>query len=318
MKLEKKNADDNPEEELYGIQKERNIRQVQFGLGKKFLTWYGSNVYFNKSTRLLGYINMPKSPGKKGKIQSPVGQYWLDTLYICEYCFKYTDQLKELESHISHCLYAKKAPGRIMYKSPDITIRRVKGWKHELYCQCLCLFTKLFLDNKSMYFKLPHYEFYIIYKTGSTKPMGYFSKDILSYARYNLACILTFPPYQRQHVGTYLMEFSYKLSKLEGIASGPETPLSPFGLISYINYWSRIIAMELLEGELMGYNYVTLEMISKVTGFRISDIITTFKQLDCLDENDNILLNKLKMWAKGKSKHLKGYYLDNEYFLADA
>lgn len=33
-------------EMLYGILNERNIRQIQFGLNKKFSTWYGSAVYF--------------------------------------------------------------------------------------------------------------------------------------------------------------------------------------------------------------------------------------------------------------------------------
>lgn len=103
-----------------------------------------------------------------------------------------------------------------------------------------------------MYFKLDNYDFYIIYQTSTNKPMGFFSKDLLSYQRNNLACILTLPPYQRRGIGSILIDFSYKLSIREGQVSGPEKPLSPFGLVSYLKYWSSVICWQLLEGNLSG------------------------------------------------------------------
>lgn len=48
-------------------------------------------------------------------------------------------------------------------------------------------------------------------------PVGYFSKEKYSDLGYNLACILTFPSYQRKGYGRFLIAFSYELSKKVGV-----------------------------------------------------------------------------------------------------
>lgn len=294
---------------LYGILDERNIKEVQFGIDKRFPTWYGSNVYFDSENKILGYIEHDNIRNKPER-----AQFWLDTLYVCEYCFKYTNQEEALAGHALHCEFRNHPPGRIKYKSPKYTIRRVKGFKHRLFCQCLCLFTKLFLDNKSMYFKVDHYDFYIIYEHDSTKPLGFFSKDLVSYFRNNLACILVFPPYQRRQLGTLLLDFSYTISKFEGLVSGPETPLSPFGLIGYLKYWSMKICWEFSEGELANLEKVTLENISAVTGFRINDIILTLKYMGCLGESNDVYLSVLR---KKLNRNAFNSLINGDYLLLD-
>lgn len=307
----------NDTNDTYGILDECNIKQVQFGIEKRFKTWYGSTVYFRSNKKTIGCKK--KSRGiqeKSSKIVEVNEQYWLDTLYICEYCFKYYDTAKELIHHEVKCVYKTRLPGRIKYKSPDYTIRRVRGKKHELFCQCLCLFTKLFLDNKSVYFRILSYEFYIVYETKGNIPMGFFSKDLFSYNRDNLACILVFPPYQKKRLGTMLIDFSYRLSKNEGILAGPELPLSPFGLVCYLKFWSFSIIWYLTKGELSGCDQVSLTQIAEVTGIRINEVIMTLKYLDCITEDNEILMQVLSEKARDYRIE-QGFMIKEQYLLVN-
>lgn len=327
----------NDEDQLYGILEKPNIDYVQFGIDKKFHTWYGTNVYFENGTRELG-IRIENRAGTneigKKTIQSAINnkenhnqkneKMWLDTLYVCEYCFKYTEEPERLKEHAELCPYKDHLPGKIKYKSPQYIIRRVKGSKHKLFSQCLCLFTKLFLDNKSMYFKVDNYEFYVLYETGGNKPMGFFSKDLLSYQQNNLACILVFPPYQRRQLGTLLIEFSYCISRQQNLITGPELPLSPFGLICYLYYWSNLIAFELLDGQLSERASVSLNELSQATGIRVEDVTTTVTHLGCLDSNDNICIGTVREWSRNQKAAKKKMIdangrimLDHECLLID-
>ncbi|AET40475.1 histone acetyltransferase Ecym_6077 [Eremothecium cymbalariae DBVPG len=299
--------------DLYGILEKPNIREVQFGLDKRFRTWYGITVYFANDRKSLGYKF--KHSGTSERNPEPNGDYfWLDTLLVCEYCFKYYDETDEFIAHERCCRYKRRPPGRIKYLSPEYSIRKVKGTKHELFCQCLCLFTKLFLDNKSVYFRMTGYEFYILYETNSNKPLGFFSKDQYSYNRNNLACILVFPPYQRRNLGTLLIDFSYRLSKNDGIISGPELPLSPFGLIGYLKFWSFSIAWHITEGDLSDRHKISLNTISEVTGIRVADVLTVLKHMQCLTENDEILLPVVRRWAKDHNVE-RGFMLKEQYLV---
>ena len=105
--------------------------------------------------------------------------------------------------------------------------------------------------------------------------MGYFSKEKHSEDGYNLACILTLPPYQRKGYGKFLIAFSYELSKKEGKVGTPERPLSDLGAVSYRSYWTRAVlaALHAHRGNL------SIRDISDLTAVRTDDVVKTLEVL---------------------------------------
>jgi hypothetical protein len=131
---------------------------------------------------------------------------------------------------------------------------------HQLFCQNLSLFAKLFLDNKSVFFDVTGFKYFLLVYTPATEPpadateitqprsqiVGFFSKEKMSWDNNNLACILIFPPWQRKGLGALLMGISYEISRREGLLGGPEKPISDLGKRGYKRFWAGEIARWLL------------------------------------------------------------------------
>ncbi|KAK6461064.1 acyl-CoA N-acyltransferase [Scheffersomyces coipomensis] len=317
---------------FYGMLDTPNIKEVTFGK-YTFNTWYGNAAYFNSQDfnhSALGYeySNMiaadPTLRRKsRGSIttngdESQQDNFWLDHLFVCEFCFKYTSTYNDFQKHRIGCTHnvIKPKVGKLVYRD-DVTpyyIREVKGYMQPLFCQNLCLFGKLFLDDKSVYYNIDHFNFYIIYgydysdigdEERYCKPMGFFSKERLAYDNdNNLACICIFPPFQRRHLGSLLIEFSYELAKETPgqYYSGPEFPLSPFGKVSYYTYWSRKL-VSVIHSHLKDENSTfTLRDLSQWTRFRKEDILLTLEYMKLLqqdqDGNVTLLLGNLDIFCK--------------------
>ncbi|KAF9146638.1 3-ketoacyl-CoA thiolase 5, peroxisomal [Mortierella sp. GBA39] len=170
-------------------------------------------------------------------------------LFICEYCLKYIRTVESFITHTKTTCKRKRPPGTVVYSKGINKIYKVDGKTNKLYCQNLCLLAKLFLDNKTLYFDVPGFQFFVLTETRTGDradvPVGFFSKEIVSYDGYNLACILVLPPFQRKSYGKLLIEFSYELTKIEGKVGSPEKPLSDLGKLGYVSYWITAILREL-------------------------------------------------------------------------
>ncbi|KAF4471569.1 histone acetyltransferase [Fusarium albosuccineum] len=232
-----------------------------------------------------------KSSSRRDREHPPV----LERLYVCPSCFKYSKEIVAWWGHVGICERRTNIPGRKIYTHPqgrrkvlvphdtrapgakrrrgegniryveeivqdegEWSIWEVDGEKDGLFCQNLSLFAKLFLDNKSVFFDVTGFNYFLLVYTPPTKPAsaedqpqtpqitGFFSKEKMSWDNNNLACILIFPPWQRKGLGALLMGASYEISRREGILGGPEKPISDLGKKGYKRYWAGEIARWLL------------------------------------------------------------------------
>ncbi|CAH2324981.1 histone acetyltransferase KAT5 isoform X1 [Pelobates cultripes] len=210
----------------------------------------------------------------------------LPVLYLCEFCLKYLKSLKCLQRHLTKC-NLRHPPGNEIYRKGTISFFEIDGRKNKSYSQNLCLLAKCFLDHKTLYYDTDPFLFYIMteYDSKGFHIVGYFSKEKESTEDYNVACILTLPPYQRRGYGKLLIEFSYELSKVEGKTGTPEKPLSDLGLLSYRSYWSQTILEILMElkSETGERPQITINDISELTSIKKEDVISTLQYLNLIN-----------------------------------
>ncbi|KAL2163498.1 hypothetical protein VTH06DRAFT_5556 [Thermothelomyces fergusii] len=236
----------------------------------------------------------------------------LDRLYVCPRCFKYSKELVTWWKHVRWCERRGYLPGRQIYTHPkgkrtvlvpagpapkqgrgnkrgsvgqrlvervvqdegEWSIREVDGEQDVLFCQNLSLFAKLFLDNKSVFFDVTGFNYFLLVYTppppapppaatpsaaspemrpvtpaparNRSQIVGFFSKEKMSWDNNNLACILVFPPWQRKGLGSLLMGVSYEISRREGVLGGPEKPISDLGKKGYKRFWAGEICRWIL------------------------------------------------------------------------
>ncbi|GAA5942451.1 uncharacterized protein JCM15063_006253 [Sporobolomyces koalae] len=164
-------------------------------------------------------------------------------LWICDRCFKYMADLQGWKVHQKECEMTHP-PGRRVYQRGATSIWEVDGATAKLYCQNLCLFAKLFIEHKYMFFDVEAFSFYLLTEATAKQEwvLGYFSKEKISYDDYNLACIVVFPPFRQKGWATLLIEFSYELSRrLSRTPGTPERPLSELGQAGYLAHWTSVL-----------------------------------------------------------------------------
>eukprot|EP01006_Ploeotia_vitrea_P020328 TRINITY_DN52602_c0_g1_i1.p1 TRINITY_DN52602_c0_g1~~TRINITY_DN52602_c0_g1_i1.p1 ORF type:complete len:411 (-),score=13.59 TRINITY_DN52602_c0_g1_i1:108-1340(-) len=197
-------------------------------------------------------------------------------MHMCEYCLLYTPQLSNYLDHRKVC---KKTapPGRSVYCKDELAIFELDGRRHKLYCQCLSLLSKLFLDGKTLFFDVENFYYYVLTvknHEGRHCPVGYFSKE-KQMTTNNLSCILTFPPYQGKGYGRLLIQFSYELSKRDSKYGTPEKPLSDLGRVCYYAYWKHTLIAVMHNNP----SCQSLKDLCDATGMLPMDVVVTLNSL---------------------------------------
>lgn len=203
-----------------------------------------------------------------------------DVIYIDDFTLQFFGSKKQFERFRSKCTL-RHPPGNEIYRDDYVSFFEIDGRKQRTWCRNVCLFSKLFLDHKTLYYDVDPFLFYCMTRRDEQGHhlVGYFSKEKESAEGYNLACILTLPQYQRMGYGRLLIEFSYELSKKEGKVGSPEKPLSDLGLLSYRAYWADTIIKLLMEND---SDHITIDEISSRTSMTTTDILHTAQTLSML------------------------------------
>jgi len=198
-------------------------------------------------------------------------------LFICEFCLKYLPSEFVAWRHKLKCP-AKHPPGDEIYRDGSLSVWEVDGRKKTEYCQCLCLMAKLFLGSKTLYYDVDPFLFYVLteWDDFGYHFVGYFSKEKRPASQNNVSCILVMPIHQRKGYATFLIEFSYLLTRIEDKEGSPEKPLSDMGLTAYRSYWDLTISKHLLE---LGNKPFSVKDIMARTGMTADDVVHSLERL---------------------------------------
>jgi len=199
-----------------------------------------------------------------------------DTLFFNEFDLHFVKKRAALARYMKRC-DAAHPPGDEIYRNGAISVFEIDGARSRTYCQNLCLLAKLFLDHKTLYYDVEPFLFYVLTECDEhgCHPVAYFSKEKYSEGDFNLACILTLPPYQKKGYGRFLIAFSYELSRAEGKVGTPERPLSDLGLVSYRSYWAYAL-LSILQAH---KGPISIRQLSEKSGIRADDVTSTMQAL---------------------------------------
>ncbi|EUC46617.1 hypothetical protein COCMIDRAFT_35729 [Bipolaris oryzae ATCC 44560] len=268
----------------------------------------------------------------------------VERLYVCQWCFKYSKELVGFLGHLKACpLRNTPPPGINVYTKDNYSLYEIDGEKNKLYAQNLSLFAKLFLDTKSVFYDVTTFLYYLLVAHNPTpsipntnleeettpsgvgaqgQVVGFFSKEKMSWDNNNLACILVFPPWQKQGLGQLLMGASYEMSRREERLGGPEKPLSDLGRIAYNHYWSQTLARTLLSCP--SKKTLTVQELREKTYIVPEDIIATLQLMDVLEQKKkggaDAVINKAKVraWADKHKVDVKSCPVDPDAFIVRA
>ncbi|KAF4654966.1 hypothetical protein FOL47_009681, partial [Perkinsus chesapeaki] len=234
----------------------KNIRFVKVGQDPPIYTWF----YSPYPPEVVGRLHL--QPGDTR--DDPSTQ-----LDICKGCFMPFGDETEMFCHMANC-NVNNPPGRLIWRKVFedhvLGVVEVDGQSNDTYCENLVLFTKLFLEGKSLsehvtnrrelvksfwFYMLVQWDYPEEVPTSptmmpiSSRPphfVGYFSKEKVDRQfSHILSCIMVLPTYQRHGYGKFLVNLAFELSDRENRHGSAERPFSPSGHILLHAVWARRI-----------------------------------------------------------------------------
>ncbi|KAF4682195.1 hypothetical protein FOZ60_010970 [Perkinsus olseni] len=243
-------------------------------------------------------------------------------LHICKRCFRPFASEREMFSHMTTCSVANP-PGVLIWRKVSgdkvLGVVEVDGQSNEDYCENLVLFTKLFLEGKSLSEHqsnrrdlVKSFWFYVLVQwdhpeevpasptamPGSTRPphfVGYFSKEKVDRQfSHILSCIMVLPSFQRHGYGKFLVNLAFELSDRENRHGSAERPFSPSGHVLLHAVWARRI-LEFLDrtreeeaGRSSVACTVNIASIAHATSVIPSDIWSTLTEAGLLPSQNKL------------------------------
>lgn len=178
-------------------------------------------------------------------------------LNVCSKCISIHPTKRSLEMHMAVCsvpflpIYEENGQeaGGTAFKMSKISSLEKK--------QLLCLLARMFIKSKTAFYGVSNFDVFIVY---DTEIMGYFSRP--RGGDYSLSCLLVWPCFARQGLGSLLIDFSCVRPRGLSTARGPERPLSKKAIFCFRKYWRyKVIGAQ------------TVRQISELTNLSVDDAI---------------------------------------------
>nr|CCC93944.1 putative acetyltransferase [Trypanosoma congolense IL3000] len=207
-------------------------------------------------------------------------------IFLCESCLSFFSVHSDLEMHIETCPHVFWIPGDEIYRCPTrrFVVIEIDGRKPVCgaYTKRIAQLAKMFLDEKTTLGDLHFFAFVTIFELDEYGYhfAGYFSKEWRKTVSCGntLSCLMVLPPYRSKGYGSFLVEMSYEMSRIEGVPGTPERPLSSEGKRMFDRIWREellraVSSVDSKKGS------VTLKSLSTETGMSVEDVAVALHRL---------------------------------------
>ncbi|KAH9578219.1 Histone acetyltransferase domain [Trypanosoma melophagium] len=210
-------------------------------------------------------------------------------VFLCESCLSCLATKDELREHTEVCPYRYWIPGDEVYRCGKkcCAIFEIDGRKPTSvpFTRRIARISKFFLEEKTTLDDLHFFAFLALFEMDDYGYhfVGYFSKEWRRSVTCDnsLSCLMVLPPYRSKGYGALLIELSYEMGRMEGLAGTPERPLSTAGKKIFKRMWREELLRAISSLNKRGLP-VTISSLSEESGMTIEDVVVTLSHLNAV------------------------------------